>query len=176
MVVVAIVDLVAVSIPSENSMSDKFFEIQSLLNEANKEFEETKAAKRQWNTAWYEARNLAGKMYWDGVQVGYAWGLQGQEAGYGTNERVSETARDISILIAIARGSSDITMQELLDRLEPLTFYVVKYNTGDQILFQAINGKPTAMRIKTHDGLFVDEAGNLSKAPQAQLFDKDSTR
>lgn len=145
------------------------------IEDMTAELDKVKGERTKWHNAWYESRSLAGKMYWDGAQVGYVWGMSGKNV-YDLDARVHETARDISILIANFRVSSEIAMQELLDRLEPLTFYVIKYNTGDQILFQCINGNPIPMRIKTHDGLFMDESGLISKLPQAQLFDKDAAR
>lgn len=154
-------------------MSDEPLSKEQLLEKAIKE-------RDVWHNAWFEAHSLGGKMWWDGATYGYAQGIadKGQASPYGIAQRASDVARDISILIEIRRTAhldvgKEVPIDDPLEaNLLPLTFVVTKYNTGDQILFQYVAGKSRVVRIKTHDGLFMDADGELVKAPQAELFKK----
>lgn len=123
-----------------------------------------KKQRDEFENLWHEARSIGGKMYWDGAQHGYVWGLNGQ-SGYGIDKRISETARDVSILIA-----RDDVPEDIKKNLDHLTFMVIKYNTNDEILFQYVAGKPKVIRIKTHDGLTCEPDKPLVKNFQGNIY------
>lgn len=166
-------------------------------------YQQMKDEMRRWNNAWFEARAQGGKMWWDGARWGFAQGLKdqgwnGTDWGYGKSNHPSKEGEPIRSPYDITNHTSDIAKsvsilldtyitahldvglevreddQVMLDMV-PLTFYVTRYNTGDQVLFQYVAGKQRVVRIKTHDGIFVDDNG-MTKNPQGQLFDKDATR
>lgn len=146
------------SMPDRLSEADeKSFADQMLIRKLTKQ-------RNDFEKLWFEARSLGGKMYWDGAQHGYVWGLNGQ-AGYGIDKRVSETARDVSILLAMEGVSEDVR-----NSLAPLTFIVIEYNTKDQILFQYVAGEPKVVRIKTHDGWTCEPEKPLVKNLQTNIF------
>lgn len=146
------------------------------------QMDKLKKDRDSWHNAWFEARLIGGKMYWDGATYGYTKGLEdkGTPSPYGIAERASEIARDISILLDVYKTAHlDVGLEikeddQLMVNILPLTYVITRYKgTGDEILFQYIDGKRTVARIKTHDGLFVDTDGIITKNPQAELFHKE---
>ncbi len=165
----------------ENNMSDELLETKQELWETKGTLEKTIKQRDTWHNAWFEAHALSGKMWWDGATYGYTQGLadKGEDTSpYGIAKRANDVARDVSVLIEIRRTAyldvgREVPIHDPLEaNMLPLTFVVTKYNTGDQILFQYVAGKPRVVRIKTHDGLFMDTNGELVKSPQAELFKK----
>lgn len=144
------------------------------------EFNQARRDRDSWRNAWYEANSIGGKMWWDGANYGYTQGLKAAgSAPYGIDKRAPEIAKSVSILIdAYITAHLDVGLEvsktdPVMADMVPLTFFVVRYNTGDQILFQYVDGKQRVARIKTHDGLFVDEDGIITRSPQSELFKKE---
>jgi hypothetical protein len=133
---------------------------QKELGDLQKELRELKKEKDFWKAAFHENPPLAGNLFWDGATYGYACGVAGN-SDYHIAERLPNFARDISILLDIRRQAHDDVGLIVLgnDPMEayllPLTFFLVRYNTGDEIVFQYVAGKTRVVSIKTHDGLIV---------------------
>jgi hypothetical protein len=171
----------------------------SNMSVSTEDYNKLKKERDRWHNAWYEARTIGGKMYWDGATYGFTKGLSDEGhkpseeqacdcprckkplSPYGIAERASDAARDISILIDIRRTAHmdvglEVPEDDALEaNLLPLTFVVVRYNTGDEILFQYVNGKRVVKRVKTHDGLFIDLDGNLVRNSQGNLVKNPQT-
>ncbi len=157
-------------------MKDFFFLPGSIDRILHSEDEKNalKQERDSWRSAWHDARIISGKMYWDGASWGYTMGAQGK-GDYGILARQDQVAHDVSVLIYDRRCAYDDVGLEVADddaleaNMLPLTYFVTRYNTGDEILFQYIKGKKTVVRVKTHDNILAE--GNVRvKDPKANIF------
>lgn len=150
-------------------------EQEKTTEELKKEINDLKAEVMSWRSAWHLNRLLIGKSYWDGVAWGFTMGTK-NNTDYHLAGKQSEIARCISLLIEDRRyafrevGLEIADDDELEDLIIPLTYYVSIYNTGDQILFQYINGKRTVARIKTHDGWVCNGDSQPIKDPKVDVW------